>query len=217
MTARQRLEGTILAIAHGALAVGTSHGLLMFVEESLWVRQILGPDTTHFFARLQVKIYFVFKIKMITALPPVRPVIKTRTNQKNRTYYTIHSNENNAFTLRVTDDIRTAIVGFRNVGDAALLGAMIETYYIEKKEWPDMSSVGNLILPEGRLNELVYIFIRQWEFDELKVECTRNILDMISVEEIVNKNTSYSLSGNLYSFDAPDEFYRNRFDEIYEL
>jgi hypothetical protein len=94
---------------------------------------------------------------------------------------------------------------------------MIETYYIEKKEWPDMSSVGNLILPEGRLNKLAYIFVRQWEFDELKVECTRNILDMISVEEIVNKNTSYSLTGNMYSFEAPDEFYKARFDEIYEM
>lgn len=177
------------------------------------------PRAIHdtFFARLQVKIYFVIKIKMLTALPPVRPITSSRTNQKNRKYYTIHSNENNAFTLRVTDHARTAIVGFRNVDDAALLGAMIETYYIEKKEWPDMSSVGNLILPEGRLNKLAYIFVRQWEFDELKVECTRNILDMISVEEIVNKNTSYSLTGNMYSFEAPDEFYKARFDEIYEM
>lgn len=149
--------------------------------------------------------------------PPKRPTLKPPVKQRDRKYYTIHSNPNNAFSIRLRDDIRTAIVGFRNVDDAALLGAMIETYYIEKKEWPDMSSVGTLILPEGRLNKLVYIFVRQWEFDELKLECTRNILDMISVDEVLKKKSSYSLAGNLYSFDAPDEFYRNRFDEIYEL
>ena len=177
------------------------------------------PRARHdtFFARLQVKIYFVIKIKMLTALPPVRPVTSSRTNQKNRKYYTIHSNENNAFALRVNDDIRAAMVGFRDVDDAGLIGCMIETHFIEKKEWPDMANFGTLVLPEGRFNKLVHVFIRQWEFDALKLECTRNILDLISVDKIVKKKASYSVAGNLYSLEAPCEFYKNRFDEIYEL
>ena len=185
--------------------------------EVLGGRQILDLDMTRFLARLQVKIYFVLKIKMLTALPPVRPVTRTPTNQKGRKYYTIHSNENNAFTLRVNDDIRTAMVGFRNVDDAVLIGSMIETHFIENKEWPEMANVGALVLPQNRLSELVYIFVRQWDFDELKLECTRNILDLISVDEIVNNNVKYSITGDLYSLDAPYDFYKNRFDEIYEI
>lgn len=94
---------------------------------------------------------------------------------------------------------------------------MIETHLIEKKEWPDTTNAGNLILPEGRLSQLSYIFIRQWEFDELKLECTKNILDMISVDEVLKKKLSYSFEGNLFRFDATEDFYKNRFDEIYEM
>lgn len=149
--------------------------------------------------------------------PPRRPITKLPVNQKNRKYYTLHSNPNNAFALRLNDDIRTAIVGFRDVNDAVLIGAMIETHLIEKKEWPDTTSVGQLILPEGRLTQLVYVFLREWEFDELKLECTKNILDMISVDEVLKKKMSYSFEGNLFRFEAPEDFYRNRFDEIYEM
>ena len=172
---------------------------------------------TRFFARAQLKSTSSLKIKMLTAAPPSRPVSKLPVNQRNRKYYTIHSNSNNAFTLKLNENIRTAIVGFRDVEEAALIGAMIETHYIEKKEWPITTEVGTLILPEGRLNKLVHIFIREWEFDDLKVECTRNILDMISVDEVLKKTESYSFEGNLFSFEAPDDFYKARFDEIYYI
>lgn len=154
---------------------------------------------------------------MITAAPPKRPITKPPVNQRDRKYYTIHSHPNNAFALRLKDDIRTAVVGFRDLNDAVLIGAMIETHLIEKKEWPDTTNAGNLILPEGRLSQLSYIFIRQWEFDELKLECTKNILDMISVDEVLKKKLSYSFEGNLFRFDATEDFYKNRFDEIYEM
>lgn len=172
---------------------------------------------TRFFARPQLKSTTSFKIKMLTAAPPSRPVSKLPVNQENKKYYTIHSNSNNAFTLKINENIRTAIVGFREVGDAALIGAMIETHYLEKKEWPVTTNVGTLILPEGRLSQLVHIFIREWEFDDLKVECTRNILDMISVNEILKKKERYSFEGNLFRFEAPDDFYKMRFDEIYYI
>ena len=150
------------------------------------------------------------------SLPPTRPRLNARTKQKPRKYYTIHSNPNNAFTLKINEDIRTAVVGFREITDALTISNMIETHYIEKKEWPDMAQIDTLILPEGRLTDLVYIFIREWEFDDLKFECTRNILDMISVDQILKKKSSYSFSGNTFQFSAPVEFYQNRFNELFE-
>ena len=150
------------------------------------------------------------------SLPPVRPRLNSRTKQKPNYYYTIHSNRNNAFTLKINDDLRAAVVGFREIEDAVTISTMIETHYIEKKEWPDTSQVGTLVLPEGRFQDLVYVFIRQWDFDDLKLECTRNILDMISVDEILKKKSSYSFAGNLFRFSAPVEFYQNRFNELFE-
>jgi hypothetical protein len=149
--------------------------------------------------------------------PPKRPIIKPLADRADRKYYTIHSHRNNAFTLRLRDDIRTAVVGFRDLNDAVLIGAMIETHLLEKKEWPDTTSAGNLILPEGRLTRLSHIFIRQWDFDDLKLECTKNILDMISVDEVLKRKLSYSFEGSLFKFEGSEDFYKNRFNEIYEM
>jgi len=152
---------------------------------------------------------------MATAAPPARPRVQLPTAQTGRQYYTIHSSHNNAFTLKLNEDVRTAIVGFVKVEDAVIVGNMIETYYIEKKEWPGLHGVGDLSLPEGRLDNLAHVFVREWEFDELKINCTRNFLDFISVEKLTPRNAKYSLSGNMYIFDAPVEFYRDRLSELY--
>jgi hypothetical protein len=152
---------------------------------------------------------------MATAAPPIRPRVQLPTDRTGRHYYTIHSTRNNAFTLKLNEDVRTAIVGFVKIEDAVRVGNMIETYYIEKKEWPELHGVSELILPEGRLSNLSYIFVQQWEFDDLKINCTRNFLDFISVEKLTPRATKYSLNGNLYIFEAPEEFYRDRLAELY--
>jgi hypothetical protein len=152
---------------------------------------------------------------MATAAPPAPPRVKLQTAQTRRQYYTLHSNRNNAFTLKLNEDVRTAIVGFVKIEDALCIGNMIETYYIEQKEWPSLYRVEDLSLPEGRLNHLAHVFVQEWEFDELKINCTRNFLDMVSVEELEPRNAKYSLNGNLYIFDAPVEFYRERIAELY--
>lgn len=151
---------------------------------------------------------------MATAAPPARPRVQLPTAQTRRQYYTIHSNRNNAFTLKLNEDMKTAIVGFVKVEDAAVVGNMIETYFIEKKEWPSLYGVDDLSLPEGRLDNLSHVFVQEWEFDEIKMNCTRNFLDFISVEKLTPQNAKYSLSGNVYIFDAPVEFYRDRLDEL---
>ena len=152
---------------------------------------------------------------MATAAPPVRPRVQFSTDQASRKYYTIHSNRNNAFTIKLNEDVRTAIVGFAKIEDAFRVGNMIETYYIEKKEWPDLYGAQDLVLPEGRVSELAHIFIEQWEFDELKLTCTNNFLDFISVDELTPRINKYGLAGAMYIFQAPDDFYRTRLDELY--
>ena len=155
---------------------------------------------------------------MATIAPPVTPLHRLPTAQTSRKYYTLHSNKNNAFTLRLNDDVRTAIVGFKEVDDAVAMGNMMETHYIHYKEWPDTFEPGNLILPAGRMDDLVHIFIRVWAFDDLKYECTSNFLDLISIDSLApNKSTAYSLNGNFYKFTADDDFYRNRIRELYEM
>jgi hypothetical protein len=155
---------------------------------------------------------------MATITPTVKPRVKLPTAQTHRKYYTIHSNNNNAFSLKLNDNVRTAIVGFKDADDAVRIGSMIETHFIQHKEWPETREPGQLILPSNRLQTLSHIFIRVWAFDDLKFECTNNFLDFISVESIVSgKPESYSLNGNFYSFQAPEEFYQNRIRELYDM
>lgn len=160
---------------------------------------------TRFFS---LKTPLVYKVRMIAA-PPFTP-----TYVADRKYYTIHSANNNALTLRVSNTDKMAMVGFQTLNDAVLIGNMIETYYTQNMEWPELRDIESLVLPTGHLNELTNVFMKSWEFEELKYECTRNILDMVSVEEIVKNNDKYSLQGSLYTFSAPPEFYMERFEEL---
>jgi hypothetical protein len=133
---------------------------------------------------------------------------------KERKYYTIHSSANNAFTLKIKDPAKHAMVGFQTPSDALLIGNMIETYYMQNMKWPDLQDVGEIVLPTGTLRELVNVFMKEWEFEDLKFECTRNVMDMVSIKKISKNNDTYSFSGDLYTFTAPVEFYMKRFEEL---
>lgn len=162
------------------------------------------------------KVFWPYNFKMAVATPPVRPIRRMPTDQAPRKYYTLHSQPNQAFALKLGEEARTAIVGFAELKDALHIGKMIDMHFIEKKEWPDVQGTGGpLILPRSQFDELINVFIRKWEFDELKFECTRNFLDMVSVNYIFPDKTSYSLSGEIYRFKATDDFYRERIRELF--
>lgn len=149
---------------------------------------------------------------MATATPPVRPKLTLQTNQKGRNYWTLHTGVNNVWATRPHES-KSSIVAFRRMEDAVLIGSMIETHFIYSKEWPDMDL---FVLPAPRVKELTNIFLQKWEFDDLKLTCTQNMLDMISVEKINKAHASYTFNGNQYTFGAPLEFYQNRFNELLE-
>ena len=150
--------------------------------------------------------------------PPVKPRGKVKTNQKPKIHYTIHSKPNDAFTMRPSEKSQTAIIGFHKYDDAMFIGKMIETYFIHQKELPDTKEAGKLILPmsEQKYDVLHYVYIQEWKFDELKLMCTRNILDIVSVQDIVNTKDGCSFAGVVYKFEAPVDFYQERFDELFK-
>ena len=117
---------------------------------------------------------------------------------------------NNVWVTRPVDS-KSAVVAFRRIDDAVLFGSMIETYFTHSQEWPGTDL---LILPAPRVKGLDNIFLQKWEFDDLKLNCTRNMLDMIGVEKISKARESYTFNGDHYIFDAPLDFYQNRFNEL---
>lgn len=154
----------------------------------------------------------------LTIAPPTKPRIRPKTNQKPKNYWTIHTHPNDAFTLKISEKVRTSIVGFKEIDDALFIGKMIETHFIRQKEWPDTKSEGTLILPNSQVGDVLqYIYIQKWVFDDLKMTCTKNFLDMISVDSILNTKNGYSFEGNVFKFDAPIEFYQKRFVELYNI
>lgn len=145
-------------------------------------------------------------------LPPVSP---KGFGKKPNNYWTLHSSENNAFTLRMNEEMQTSIVGFRNRSDALFIGKMIDTHYTRHREWPETQ--GGLILPqfpENLPDNLSHVVMIEWDFEDLKLTCTRNILNMVSVEGLIKTDNGYKFEGNLYSFEAPTEFYQERFEEF---
>jgi hypothetical protein len=156
----------------------------------------------------------------ITLPPPVKPRSSTRTNQRNRKYYTLHTTGNDAFTLRVNEQARTSIVGFTDWDNAMFVGKMLESYFINEMEWPRTYEMGTLILPAGRGGDVLrHLYIQQWDFVELQVTCTKNFLDMISIDDIVKRKAQggYVFTGKAHTFEADPDFYRQRLGEIHEL
>ena len=95
---------------------------------------------------------------------------------------------------------------------------MIESYFLRQNELPDTNEVGTLILPmsEQKVDVLNYLFIQEWKFEDLKVMCTRNVLDMVSVQDILSSRGGYSFTGVVYKFEAPPDFYQERFEELFK-
>lgn len=148
--------------------------------------------------------------------PPRGPVTRTiPTRRGGKFRWTIHTHPNHAFTVRFKEESSTAIVGFKHVDHALIIGKMIETYYIRQKEWPDTS--GQLVLPAPHEGDLNFLFLRKWDLADLQVECTKNFLNMVSVDDLKPTNAGFNFDGKLMSFDAPVEFYVARLEELLEL
>lgn len=116
----------------------------------------------------------------------------------------------------MNDNVQTAILGFKNPDDAVVVGHMLETHYMIEKEWP--VTFGQLHLPEPRSDvALFHLFFRKWDFEDLKVTCTKNFLNMVAIDDVENTRKGFEFNGKMFSFEAPIEFYVDRLTELYEL
>ena len=147
--------------------------------------------------------------------PPRRPPRSIQTRRGGKFYWTIHTHPNNAFSVRVNENSKTALVGFKNVDNALVIGKMIETYYMTQQEWPDTS--GQLLLPPPHDGDLNFLFLQKWDFGDLQVECTKNFLSMVAIDSLQTTKRGFNFDGKMLSFDAPREFYAERLDEIFRL
>jgi hypothetical protein len=146
------------------------------------------------------------------------PPIKFKTDRSSKKYWTIHHNANNVFGL--TAEPKTLVVGFARQNDAIMTGRIIENHFNAKKEWPDFREFPEITLQGGTDGPLDFLIAKQWEFDDLKIWCALNCLDLISVERMSKKHVNsatWQLAGNRYGFDAPTELYQERFEELFKI
>ena len=134
--------------------------------------------------------------------------------KKPNNYFTLHTKSNDIFSIKIQECEKTTAVAFKNKSDALFIGKMIETHFLQTNEWPDTRDSDTLILPTSAINDMNFVVVYQWDFEDLKLTCTANILDMVSVDGIIDKNKEFRFSGNLYKFEAPVEFYQERFEEL---
>jgi hypothetical protein len=126
----------------------------------------------------------------------------------------LHSKVNDIFSIKIDACEKTTIIGFKNKSDAIFIGKMIDTYFCQNGEWPDTRNGDALMLPKSSIDKLQNVFLYQWDFEDLKVTATSNILDLISVNGVIEKDQGYTFSGHLYKFEAPVEFYKERFEHF---
>ena len=153
------------------------------------------------------------------AAPPAKPPRLAKTIPKPKQFFTIHTQPNHAFTLKLDEEARTSVVGFKDWDDALFIGKMIETHFVREKEWPDTKEAGRLTLPTPTVDDILnHVYIQKWDFDDLKITCTKNFLDLIGVEGIIRKKSGgYTFDGNVYRFQAEWDFYRERLSELWLL
>ena len=147
--------------------------------------------------------------------PPRRPPRSIQTRRGGKFYWTIHTHPNNAFSVRVNENSKTALVGFKNVDNALVIGKMIETYYMTQQEWPD--TTGQLLLPPPHDGDLNFLFLQKWDFADLQVECTKNFLSMVAIDNLGTTKRGFNFDGKMLSFEAPIEFYVARLEELFEI
>ena len=185
---------------------------ILFVGDSYYHLRLLAV-TAHEKIRVQLETFIVTYIKMALS-PPTNITRPKGFGRKPNNYYTLHSKSNDIFSIKIEECERTTVVGFKNKSDAIFIGKMIETHFMNTNEWPETRNAGTLFLPKSNINEMQLIVVHQWDFEDLKVTCTANIMDMVSVEGIIDNDSVFSFSGNLYKFEAELDFYKERFEQF---
>jgi len=159
---------------------------------------------------------------MLTPVKP--PTLKLpKTGRTGRKYYTIHEPINKIFAVKLKgfEQMKTSVVSFNNRRDAEYMSSMIQTHHMYNGEWPvlnfeDLQTDNFLRISSYKKPSIDHIFyVSEWsEMDDLKMFCVSNFMDLIDLQKMDQKRDGFELKGNLLKFDAPSDFYADRFNYL---
>jgi hypothetical protein len=161
---------------------------------------------------------------------PIKPpsTATIRTNKLPKKYYTIHNYPNTVMAIKLKgyEDLKTSVVSFKTIDDAALVGAMIENHRNKTKEWPifnfeDLQDDNTLRMTNMISQVNIFsgnIYVHEWdELDNLKMYCVSNFLDLINLNTLIRTNDGFSMQGSVYRFHVDNDLYIQRFKQLLEL
>jgi hypothetical protein len=152
--------------------------------------------------------------------PPMKPFRPLKTGRSSKVAYTINKTPNRVYAIQPKDKaMKISIVSFMRAEDAQLVASMFEEYRRRTSEWPDTLNDhdDSLILPTNGSHILEDLSVIKWDVDDLKFYCCNNMMDLITLSYMKSTNNGFSVRGESYLFDAPLEFYKERFSELYHL
>lgn len=141
-----------------------------------------------------------------------RPIfILPATKTVNKKLHTIHL-DSTIFTVQRNG---TSVLSFRNKSDAIHFGKMLETHYELTHEWPIVDFEQTVLYKyTTKANRFKYLYMKNWEEDDLRDFCIKNSLGML---DIFKFEDDMRLVGNAFIWEAPMNFYindlNNRLDE----
>ena len=131
---------------------------------------------------------------------PPTPFVRIGRGSRPSKSHTLHF-DNRVFTVQKEG---TAVLSFRNKGDALRFGKLVESHYDLTHTWPTITFDDVLYFKNTRSNKLKFILMKEWQGDDLRNFCIENYLNMLDIHSVENE---YRLMGNLVRWDVPMSVY----------
>jgi CTP:phosphocholine cytidylyltransferase-like protein len=156
---------------------------------------------------------------------PVKPpvIVRPKTARTGKKYYTIHEAVNKVFAVKLLgfETLKTSVVSFNNREDAENMSGVLQNHHRHKREWPvfnfEAFQDDNILRVSTYDNTITnnILYVSEWnEMDDLKLFCVSNCLDLIDLYKMNQQKDGFQLKGNVFKFDAPSDFYAERFDYL---
>lgn len=131
--------------------------------------------------------------------------------------YTLHSEPNMIYAMKTPNpSLLVAVVGFSKEEYAKTMGLMLETHRNRNHSWPSIYSDESVFLPASTKSELELLTIFKWDEDDLSDFCAGNFFDLVTIQTMKPSDSGYSFTGNTHHYEVSQEFYRQRFQDLFE-
>ena len=137
----------------------------------------------------------------------------------NKPAYTIHDVTQRAFTVHLPVSkeyiTKTTMVSFEKHDDAMRMARLLECHKAVTKDWPstifDDAFSLDLYVWENKNIFVDELYVHKWNFDVLNGYCMDNIVDLIYIKNLTEKNGKISFMSDRIRLDMDHSFYVNRF------